>query len=389
MQIPGKKQLWESPRQYLGELPTTGKGVGIVVMDQGFDTTHPDLKDQIETCVARSAAEDVFDHDPVGHGTHVLGIVGGSGRSSEGRIQGVAPGARLIPVKMNLDPNGTWEDVSQQFANNIYWAVQHKDEFNIRIINCSFVLPLVRLEDPATGAASLVDPLSHAIKMATEAGIAIVAGVGNFGSAQITTPAGHPDVIAVGALDTAGTPDDPSDDRIASFSSAGRSISGEIKPDVVAPGVRIMSTNAAGCEFEQRNLANLMQARRALQAPMAEVEQLAREQIEAGRLPAEALRLPEPALRKMLLRCFDVKATEGKGQQDGHPLYQAQDGSSMASPIVAGLLANLLEVNPRLSPAELKEIVVSTARPLRGEDERQGHGAINAQAALAEAQRRI
>jgi hypothetical protein len=110
-----------------------------------------------------------------------LGIIGADGRSSQGRIQGVAPGARLIPIKVNLDPKASWQDASKCFADSVYWAVQNKAEFNIRVINCSFVLPLVDMLDAQGNVKQVVDPLSHAIEMATKAGISIVAGVGNFG----------------------------------------------------------------------------------------------------------------------------------------------------------------------------------------------------------------
>lgn len=388
MQV-GKKQLWEAPRDYLGDLNTTGKGVGIVVMDQGFDVDHPDLKNQIATCVAASAAEDIFDSDPVGHGTHVLGIVGGDGSSSGGRIQGVAPGARLIPIRMNLDPKLTSDQLADSFARNVYWAIQHKEEFNIRVMNCSFVLPPGIHKDATTGAISLFDPLSVAIRMATEAGISIVAGVGNFADTKdISTPAANPQVIAVGALDTAGTPQDVSDDSVAPFSSFGNSITGAAKPDLVAPGVHIMSTNAADCELERRNRELGMQSIAALKGPFEGVQQMARELIEAGRLPADALRLPEAALRKIVLRCFPLQATEGKGLQDGHPMYLAQDGSSLSAPIVTGVIAHMVEANPALRPEEIKAILLETAQPVAQPHPGQGRGAVNARAAIEEARRR-
>ena len=164
MQI-GNKQQWESPRDYIGNLPTTGKGIGVVVLDEGFDVTHPDFQDQIATTVATSP-DDSFENNPVGHGSHVLGIIGANGKSSDGRIQGAAPGARLIPIRVNVDPKATWEEASQTFANAVSWAVENKEEFNIRVINCSFVMPLVDNIDPATGAVvSVFDPLGYAIDL--------------------------------------------------------------------------------------------------------------------------------------------------------------------------------------------------------------------------------
>ena len=374
-----KKNWAFSGRDFVGNLPTTGKGVGVVVLDQGFDTSHPDLKNRVAAEVG-AGPDDVFNKDEVGHGTHVLGIVGGDGSSSQGKIRGVAPEARLIPMKLNLDQKASWQDLSNGFARSVYWAVQNKEEFNIRVINCSFLLPMVELTDPATGVAHLVDPLSHAIQTATKAGITVVAGVGNFADQmQIMTPAGNPDVISVGALDVNGTLEDTSDDKVADFSSRGRALNGEIKPDVVAPGVHIMSANAPGCQLEQSKRAML-----ASLGSLNTVRVLAQKQIANGRLPADALGLPEPELRARLKDSIQASAaTEGK-----HPLYLAHDGSSMAAPFVAGVIANMIEANPELSPGQIKKILQETARPLPlSPEDAQGHGAVQAQRAVAEAMR--
>ena len=381
-----KKPWAYSGRDFVGNLPTTGKGVGVVVLDQGFDTSHPDLKNRVAAEVG-AGPEDLFNKDEVGHGTHVLGIVGGDGSSSAGKIRGVAPEARLIPMKLNLDQKASWQDLSNGFARSVYWAVQNKDEFNIRVINCSFLLPMVELTDPATGVANLVDPLSHAIQMATKAGITVVAGVGNFADQmQIMTPAGNPDVISVGALDVNGTLNDTSDDQVADFSSRGRALNGEIKPDLVAPGVHIMSANAPGCQLEQSNINQLKRAILASKGPLSAVQTIAQKQIANGRLPAEALQLPEAELRARVKDSIPIQAFAGT--EGEHPLYLAQDGSSMASPFVAGVVANMIEANPDLSPGQIKRILLDTAQPVPlSPADAQGHGAVQAQKAVAEAMR--
>lgn len=381
-----KKNWAYSGRDFVGNLPTTGKGVGVVVLDQGFDTTHPDVKNRV-TAEVGAGPEDVFNKDEVGHGTHVLAIVGGDGSASGGKIRGVAPEANLIPMKLNLDQNASWQDLSNGFARSVYWAVQNKDEFNIRVINCSFLLPLVEMTDPASGVASLVDPLSHSIQMAIKAGITVVAGVGNFSDQmQIMTPAGNPDVISVGALDVNGTLDDTGDDKVADFSSRGRAINGEIKPDVVAPGVHVMSANAPGSQLEQSNINQLKRAMLATKGPLNVVQTLAQKQIANGRLSPDALQLPEAELRAQLKDSIPIQAFAGTGGE--HPLYIAQDGSSMAAPFVAGLVANMIEANPNLTPAQVKQILIDTAQPVAHSPlEAQGHGAVQGQRAVAEALR--
>lgn len=380
------KRFWESPRDYIGELPTTGKGVGVMVLDQGFDTSHPDLKGRV--IEVATSPQDVFDSDPVGHGTLVLGIVGADGSSSNGEIKGVAPDATLIAARVNVNEKTDWKTSSASVATAIDWAVKNKDEFNIKVINCSFVHPMVERLDPATRqVAGLFDPLGYSLQMAFDAGITVVAGVGNFGDKQpIMTPAGNPNVIAVGALDTNGTPEDTSDDTVAHFSSRGLSSEGKPKPDILAPGVNIMSTNASGSSFEQRNTLNTKFATVALRGPMKSVKIIAQKQIQKGWLPASVMGLPDQELRHEVLRCYEVKGS--RTNEEGVVTHLAQDGSSEASPIVAGVVANMLEANPSLTPDEVREILYSTTRPVEGDPLATGRGAIDAQRAVAEALRR-
>lgn len=384
---PTQRRFWEGPTDYVGKLSTTGKGVGVMVMDEGFDTTHPDLKGRVDEVAL--TPEDRFDADPVGHGTLVLGIVGGNGASSNGEIRGVAPDAKLFASKVNLNPQAGWEASSKSVAAGIQWAVEHSKEFNIKVLNCSFVLPMVETLDPETMKPNgLFDPIGEALQSAHDAGITVVAGAGNFADKQpIMTPAGNPHVIAVGALDTNGTPEDLSDDSVAAFSSRGLSATGESKPDILAPGVNLMSTNAPGSSFEQLNAKNTKFALVTLKGPIETVKLLATKQVERGWLPESVLQLPEQALREQVLRCYEVKASEGDNA--GHVAYIAQNGTSEAAPIITGVVANMYEANPNLSPDDVREILFTTARPVAGDKAGQGHGAVNAEAAIAEAFKRL
>ena len=155
---------WESPTQYVGQLPTSGKGVGVVVMDEGFDLSHPDLKGNV-VGVATSQG-DTFESDPLGHGTHTLGVVGSTGSSSQGAIRGVAPNATLFAMKVKLAQGEGLADSIDSINRGMNWVVQNKDKFNIKVVNCSFVLPTLEQTDSKTGAIIPVDPLSYAINLA-------------------------------------------------------------------------------------------------------------------------------------------------------------------------------------------------------------------------------
>ena len=370
MNINRAAQNWETPTQYVGKLPTTGKGVGIVVMDEGFDLTHPDLKDRVVGVATNNG--DRFDSDPMGHGTHTLGIVGADGASSDGEVHGVAPEANLFAMKVKLAQGKELADSVASIERGINWAVQNKEKLNIRVINCSFVLPTLEQVDPKTNAIIPIDPLAYSLKLAHDAGISVVAGVGNFADkAPITTPSGNPGVIAVGALDTNGTPEDPSDDKVADFSSRGVSIYGESKPDILAPGTSVMSTNALHSQAEHQNelLAQL------------ESDDEAKSKAAAARLlPKKFQNLPMPIQQRVLRKLYEVRPTLGENM--GSPAYIAYSGSSEAAPVVAGVVAHMYQANPKLTPDQVKEILSQTARPVKGDPAAVGAGALNAEAAI-------
>ena len=84
----------ESASQLVGPLPTTGKGVGVAIIDSGV-APHPDLADSLAASVV-CTPNGVYDQDLLGHGTHVAGIVAGRGQ----QVRGVAPDARIISLQV-------------------------------------------------------------------------------------------------------------------------------------------------------------------------------------------------------------------------------------------------------------------------------------------------
>jgi serine protease AprX len=182
--------------------------------------------------------------DEYGHGTHVAGLLGSSGASSNGKYAGVAPGVKILALKV-LDKKGSGKTSS--VINALQFAVANKDRFGIRVVNLSLGHPIY--ESAAT------DPLVQAVEAAVRSGLIVVAAAGNYGTnpttglqgyAGIASPGNAPSAITVGATNTFGT-DRRADDRVASYSSRGPSwYDGIAKPDFVAPGSNLISSEVDG-----------------------------------------------------------------------------------------------------------------------------------------------
>ncbi len=200
-----------------------GTGIRVAVVDTGIDSTHPDFAGRIK------AAKSFVDQDPAdgnGHGTHVAGIVAGSGAKSGGKYVGVAPEADLYIAKvLRSDGGGSMSGVMA----GIEWAVLDQQ---VQIVNLSL---------GSSGSCDGTDALSTLCDEAvTQAGVVICAAAGNEGpeARTVGSPGCARFVITVGAVDD--------NDQMASFSSRGPTADNRIKPDLVYPGVRITAPQAAG-----------------------------------------------------------------------------------------------------------------------------------------------
>lgn len=346
-----------------------GEGVGIAILDTGI-YPHPDFNTPYNRLVAfadmvngRSTPYD--DH---GHGTHVAGDAAGSGLLSGGIYRGPAPKAHLVGVKvLGEDGSGKTSDI----IKGIQFCIENKDRLGIRVINLSLGhTARKKYQD---------DPVDQAVQKAYEAGLVVVAAAGNDGPDRKTVkaPGDSPHAITVGAVDDQNTPD-PSDDSITEFSSRGPTKYGASKPDLVAPGEAIMAPLSPGTGSEA-------QAAR-FQVVHGTVKWL-------SSLPAEELaRVPDSQFALMGIG----PETMGKIREGGEtaknefnrllrvtsrmPLspdkaYVGMPGTSMATPIVAGVVAEMLEANPDLTPDEVKDILKSSADPLPGRVPKNHQGA--------------
>lgn len=207
-----------------------GKGVGVAVLDTGV-SPHPDFGGRI-VCFRDFVGGRVGIYDDCSHGTHVCGILGGSGAASAGKYRGIAPECRLIGLKvLDHKGNGRKEDMLRGIA----WAVNNREAYGIRILNISV--------GPVRESASMDRQLTEAVERAWDAGLVVVVAAGHMGPEpmSITVPGNSRKVITVGASDDC-TPGGAGGVKPC---YSGRGPTGECicKPDISAPGSAIVSCN--------------------------------------------------------------------------------------------------------------------------------------------------
>jgi subtilisin family serine protease len=277
----------------------TGKGITVAVIDTGIDYRHPDLGGNLGPGfkvvggynVVQRNVDPLDDH---GHGTHVAGII-----AANGRLKGVAPEANLKAYKvLDRDGSGSMSDVIM----GIELAARPDPQYPTRIMNLSL-----------GGFGHPDDPVSKAIDNATNSGILCVVASGNDGAyLNLNSPASARKALTVGATDK--------QDHMAPFSSRGPAANTyQIKPEVVAPGVNILST-----------------------------------------VPVTGRRC-----------CSDPSG------------YASLSGTSMAAPHVAGAAALLLQIRPEWAPEHVKAALMENAVDLRQDAVTQGSGRIDVFAAVS------
>jgi serine protease AprX len=239
--------VWAGTPGILGLLGTPGymgAKVGVAVLDSGI-ATHTALDTRVVARVNKVSDEPGVTGDPFGHGTHIAGIIGGNTSAAKyvtsAFAGGTAPAVNLIDVRV-LGANGSGR--TSDVIDGIDWVINNQKTWNIRVINLSL--------GHAVTEPSITDPLCQAVQRAVDAGITVVVSAGNYGLTStgapvlggITSPGNSPAALTVGATDTKGTLD-TSDDVVAPYSSKGPArYEIVVKPDVVAPGTKIVSLEA-------------------------------------------------------------------------------------------------------------------------------------------------
>jgi serine protease AprX len=279
----------------------TGAGVGVAVIDTGIDGDLPDFESDnggsrvVETAVTNPNATNAL--DGYGHGTDVAGIIAGNGldRSSSDPLYGQFVG---VAPHANLVSVKVSDDHGNATVLNVIYGLQFAVDHQ-----SDFNIRVINLSlDSTTPQSYTTDPLDAAAESAWMHGIVVVAAAGNRGTASDAVqyaPANDPYVITVGATDENGSIY-PTDDTIAPWSSRGTTQDGVQKPDVYAPGAHIVSVLAPNSTF-------------------------------AG----------------MCTTCII-------GGQ-----YIRTSGTSMAAPMISGLVADLLQVYPNWTPDQVKGALMS------------------------------
>jgi serine protease AprX len=276
-----------------------GEGIGVAVIDSGIftdrDFTITPKKPHIRIKVEKSFNSDTSS-DQYGHGTHVAGIIGGNGRASGGIYSGIAPKVDLINLKISNDLGLAYESDT---VDAMQWVLDYKDEYNIRVVNLS-----IQSTVPQSYHESALDAAAEILWFN---GVVVVAAAGNWNNnstfnAIQAAPANDPFIITVGATDEKGS-SKRQDDSTTSFTASGTTLAGYKKPEVLAPGVDIISVLSDGSDW--------------------------------------------------IFEHPDHVVMDGE--------YFRLSGTSMAAPMVAGAAALLLQAEPNLTPDQVKYRLIHSA----------------------------
>jgi serine protease AprX len=344
----------------------TGRGVRIAFLDSGF-YPHPDFVRRV-VAFHDIAGEDLsIDRviEPAGHhwhGTQTVTSCAGDGSLSDGVYRGLAHKAELVLVKVSR--NGRIGDA--EIEAGLRWIIANRGRLNIRILNMS-----LGGDCDIPTADSVINSL---VEELTASGVVITVAAGNSDERRSAPPASAPSAITVG-----GYSDDNrylADAHDLYHSSYGATADGLVKPELIAPAMFVAAPILPSTsDFETASLLSMLAA-----APDYAFGPMLEENWRQAGLDGDVLSGTTDAARRsvdLALQRRKIIATH----------YQHVDGTSFAAPITASVVAQMLEANPKLTPAAVKNILISSAKRLGGHPAiRQGFGVLNASMAVALAQ---
>ena len=346
----------------------TGKGVTIAFLDSGF-YPHVDLTTPENRILAYRNLLDadgdmssLLQPDVASwHGMMTSVVAAGNGSLSNGFYRGIAPEADVVLVKLAK----TGRITEQNIQDGLEWVLEHREEYNIRIVNISAG------GDEET--SYLHDPLSQIVEECSSVGITVVCAVGNAGhlpNHPIFPPASAPSSIAVGGLD-----DNNSLNRAKRGmyrSSYGPTVDGLQKPEVIASSIWVPAPILPNTPTAQQ--AELLE--KLDKSDDDQLYEIIRENRGIDPELEAALDRPVHSIRQIITLKIRRENVITKN-------YKYVDGTSFSAPIVSSVAAQMLEANPALAPSEIKTILIATAERLPNyEVDRQGWGVIDPRSAV-------
>jgi serine protease AprX len=277
-------------------------------------------------------------HPAQWHGTMTSCSAAGNGRMSHGLYRGIASEADVVLVQTR-PPSGHIS--SENIARAFLWLLDRAEEFGIRVVSCSVS------GDPTEQLAG--NAVDEGVRALVEAGITVIVAAGNDGVRRLIPPATSPLALTIGGLDDRNTFSHHDNEvwhsNYGQSSGTSRGDGGGMpKPELVAPSIWVAAPTLPGSEVA-REAAELF-------ARLAAGDSSANERIAALKLIS--------------------------------PHYQHVEGTSFAAPLVASVVACLLEAHPALSPRGVREILTAAATRVPGAPvEQQGAGALDAGLAVA------
>jgi serine protease AprX len=325
-----------------------GRGITLALVDSGY-YPHPDLVQPRNRIRAWADASTdpvtwrVFSPDETPdwpgwdanvpsqwHGMMTSTVAAGNGTMSHGLYRGLASEADLVLVQVT-GKNGSISNES--ITRALKWLDEHRENLGVRVVSVS-------VAGEHTGWL-VGNPVDEAVNTLVRDGVPVVVAAGNEGARRLVPPATAPLALTIGGLDDKNN-FDPAEVEVW-HSNYGASVTGLSKPELVAPSIRVAAPVL----------------------PISEVAEEARELFAArsGHREEAELRIAE---QKLIT-----------------PHYQHVEGTSFAAPLVASVVACMLEANPSLTPQQVRDILTSTAQPVPGaERSRQGAGALEPSRAL-------
>lgn len=350
----------------------TGKGVTICFLDSGF-YMHPDLvnyRRRIKTIVDVTedglTISEEFSNDAAWHGTMTTVVCAGDGFLSNGLYKGIASDAELVLVKVQ-DNSG--KITTENIVKGLQWVLQHYEEYTIRVVNISLGDDIV-----ASYKESSVAQLAEEL---IAKGITVVAAAGNEEHGYIHPPASSLNVIAVGGINDENSLD--AGGLKAYHSTYGLTVDAFMKPEVVAHAMWIAAPVLPGTkeQAEADALYKLFHADNE-QLVSALNTYIAKTDLDAALIAETNNELIKKAVLKRVQQAKYIS-----------PHYMHVDGTSFAAPIVSAVITQLLQANPALTPAMIREVLFSTSKRIDSIiPERQGFGVIQPRKALLKVLRR-